>query len=108
MLDLLAQLGDLVGGVTGLLAEQLDVVGLILGHVVEEADRIGLQVSQGLGVLVHADDETLRLHRDRGDVAADVQIALTVGRRRETVDRTVDTVPRFDADARHKGLVIGC
>ena len=101
VLDLLTQLGDLVGRMTGLLAEQGDMAGLILGQVVQEADRIGLQIIQGLGVLVYADDETFRLHRDRRDVTADVQVALAMRSRREAVDRAVDSVPRFDADARH-------
>ena len=83
-----------------------DVARLILGQVVEEADRIGLQVRQGLGVLVDPDDETLGLHRNRRDVTTDVEVTLTLGRRRETIDRTVHTVPRFDADARHDGLVV--
>ena len=80
MLDLVAELRDLIRRVAGLLAEQLDVVGLILGHVVEQADRIDLQISQGLGVLVHADDKTLRLHRDRGDVTTNIQVTLSVSR----------------------------
>jgi hypothetical protein len=80
---------------------------LVLGQVVQETDGVLFQVLQRLGFLVDTDDETFRLHGDRRDVTADVQITLTVGRRRETVDRTVDTIPRFDADAWHKGLVIG-
>ena len=77
------------------------MIGLIFRHVVEQANGIDFQIGQGLGVLVHADDETLRLHRDRRYVTTDVQVALTVRRGGEAIDRTVHTVPWFNADARH-------
>jgi len=57
MLDLRAELGDLVDVVPGFLAEQLDVVRLVLGEVIEQADRVGFQVREGLRILVDADDE---------------------------------------------------